>query len=605
MNILPQAYSYIRFSSPTQSKGMSLERQDGRALEYASRKGLTLNTELNMRDLGVSAFKGLNVTDGALGGFLKAIDAGVVPVGSYLLIEDIDRLSRLPVMEALTVFQAIIGKGIIVVTLTNGTEYSQSSLNSDWTGLLPILVSMGRANEESIRKSDLVGRKWRQKKSDAREFLKPLGDNAPMWLNYDKVSYTVNENRALIIRRIFDLTINGCGKALIIKTLNRESIPSFKGKTWNTSSIQKILNNRAVIGEYQPFVGSGADRKPSGNPISGYYPRIITESTFYQAQQASASRRSAGATKQSDTYNVWQGIVRCIDCLSSLHLVNKGTPPKGSKYLHCAGARKGLCRAKAVRLDQSEIVFKEILTKVDSLSLVQDSSASIQVSITALNGQLSKEREKIVGYAESLRARHSKTIDDLNYECEQLILRLESEKEALLMKLASETIVDKADFISKLDLVSYPGRYRANELLKSLNIRVAILREGQDVRYVVRQDDKSILAINQSPENGISMVAFTQEMVSKISSQDFDGSDDSAIDLLYTESVSDYFLNHRWWDAKTLDEKIVEMLARTNSFIEPNSEEFQKIRNLIHAGQARVDAGVYAALDRLQKKYSI
>jgi len=227
------------------------------------------------------------------------------------------------------------------------------------------------------------------------------------------------------------------------------------------------------------------------------------------------------------------------------------------------------------------------------------------VSITALNGQLSKEREKIVGYAESLRARHSQTIDDLNYECEQLILRLEREKEALLMKLASETIIDKADFISKLDLVSYSGRYRANELLKSLNIRVAILREGQDIRYVVRQDDESILAINQSPENGISMVAFTQEMLSKISSQDFDGSDDSAIDLLYTESVSDYFLNSRWWDSETTDVKIMEMLARSNAEIAPDSEVFQQIRDILVRGRARVESRAQRSLEELRKKYSL
>jgi len=121
----------------------------------------------------------------------------------------------------------------------------------------------------------------------------------------------------------------------------------------------------------------------------------------------------------------------------------------------------------------------------------------------------------------------------------------------------------------------------------------------------VRQDDESILAINQSPENGISMVAFTQEMLSKISSQDFDGSDDSAIDLLYTESVSDYFLNSRWWDSETTDVKIMEMLARSNAEIAPDSEVFQQIRDILVRGRARVESRAQRSLEELRKKYSL
>lgn len=80
-------------------------------------KGLVLDTERNMRDAGVSGYSGKNITDGALGAFIKAIEAGDIAPGSFLLIEDIDRLSRLPVMEALGVFQRIIGAGITIVTL--------------------------------------------------------------------------------------------------------------------------------------------------------------------------------------------------------------------------------------------------------------------------------------------------------------------------------------------------------------------------------------------------------------------------------------------------------------------------------------------------------
>jgi DNA invertase Pin-like site-specific DNA recombinase len=54
MPVLPEvvkAYSYIRFSTPQQALGDSLRRQTEKAAKYAMEHGLTLDTELNLRNL--------------------------------------------------------------------------------------------------------------------------------------------------------------------------------------------------------------------------------------------------------------------------------------------------------------------------------------------------------------------------------------------------------------------------------------------------------------------------------------------------------------------------------------------------------------------------
>src|ERR1700722_8038934 len=112
-----RAYSYVRFSTPSQAAGASQQRQTERAAKYAQDHGLKLDTELNMTDLGVSAFRGKNSRTGALGQFLEAVHKGYVPKGSYLLIENLDRLSRDDILEAQTLFQQIILSGINLVTL--------------------------------------------------------------------------------------------------------------------------------------------------------------------------------------------------------------------------------------------------------------------------------------------------------------------------------------------------------------------------------------------------------------------------------------------------------------------------------------------------------
>src|SRR5690242_5442124 len=105
---MTKAYSYLRFSTPEQMQGDSFRRQTALAQDYATRHGLEIDEELSLKDLGVSAFRGRNARAGALGAFLRAADDGIVPEGSYLLVESLDRVTRQDPWDALPLFQQII-----------------------------------------------------------------------------------------------------------------------------------------------------------------------------------------------------------------------------------------------------------------------------------------------------------------------------------------------------------------------------------------------------------------------------------------------------------------------------------------------------------------
>ena len=100
------AYSYIRMSSGQQIKGDSLRRQLEMSRAWADANSITLDESL--RDIGVSAWKGKNRREGALGRFLEMVERGQIRRGSYLLVESLDRLSRDQVLEALSLFLEII-----------------------------------------------------------------------------------------------------------------------------------------------------------------------------------------------------------------------------------------------------------------------------------------------------------------------------------------------------------------------------------------------------------------------------------------------------------------------------------------------------------------
>lgn len=353
----PKAYSYIRFSSPEQAKGDSLRRQTEAARVWCEARGIALDDTL--RDLGVSAFKGINAAVGAFRAFLDLVESGRVPKGSYLIVESLDRLSRDDVASALTQLLGLIGAGITVVTLMDGQTYSGEGLKNDWMPLLMSLLIMSRAHEESRIKSERVGAAWRRKKDVARETGKPLGTRCPGWLRVEGETFVEIPERVAIVRRIYDMALAGYGRRAIIRTLNSEGIPSFRGSQgWQSSTLAKILTSRTVLGEYEPHSGThrGGNRKPDGDPIPMYYPTVIDEQTYWRVQAATLGRKQSPGRRGEAVVNIFQGLATC-SCGSTLHVVNKGKNPKrGGVYLVCSSAlRKTGCEnARHFRIDLLE-----------------------------------------------------------------------------------------------------------------------------------------------------------------------------------------------------------------------------------------------------------
>ncbi|MFZ0254082.1 MAG: recombinase family protein, partial [Gammaproteobacteria bacterium] len=286
------AYSYIRFSTPDQLKGDSLRRQLELSRNYAEQHGLILDDKLKLRDIGVSAFKGDNIASGRLGAFLKAIDSGKVQRGSLLLIESLDRLTRDQMSKALSVFIEILNSGVSIVSLADGREYTTDSIN-DIGNLIFSIIELSRAHHESLMKSKRVAAAWENKRQRATAGH-ILTRRAPAWLREENGRFVAIPERAAIIRTIFQLCIEGYGTTAIIKRFNEQRINAWNGTIeqstkrtgWYGSYIQKILTNRAVMGELQPHMLVNGKRVPDGESLRGYFPTIIDEQTFYRAQGA-------------------------------------------------------------------------------------------------------------------------------------------------------------------------------------------------------------------------------------------------------------------------------------------------------------------------------
>lgn len=331
------AYSYIRFSSAKQELGDSLRRQLKLAEDYAQREGLTLDTH-SYRDLGVSAFKGKNSTEGRLGTFISAVETGHIAAGSYLLVESFDRISRDEVDVALELFLRIIRLGVTLVTLQDGRVYSKTSLKKDpVTNLVGSIMYMLRAHEESQTKSTRVAGAWEQKRTEAAAGTK-MTAMAPSWLTLsaDRKAWIVDQQKAKVVERIFELALTGYGSPTIARKLNAESVPTMvRAACWTFGVVNAILKNESVIGNYTP---KKVAKDKQAQPITGYYPAIVSETNFYQVREFLTERRWVGGHNNHNVRNLFAGMSYCYECGDPMRL--KST--KAAKaYIQCRNAHAG------------------------------------------------------------------------------------------------------------------------------------------------------------------------------------------------------------------------------------------------------------------------
>jgi DNA invertase Pin-like site-specific DNA recombinase len=396
----PRAFSYVRMSTDVQLKGDSLRRQLDQSREYAARQGWDLLEEDQLRDIGVSAFSGANVSGGALGQFLEAVRNRRIEPGSFLIVESLDRLSRQEILKSLGVFIEIVNAGVNIVTLADGRTYTAATGFED---LIFSIVSMSRAHDESRTKSLRLSAAWSNKRKNAES--RKLTAQCPGWLklSIDRKRFEVIQKRADTVLSIFRDSTAGVGNYSITRRLNEAHVPPFgRSRGWRSSSVNKILANRAVLGEFQPHRLVDGKRVPDGDAIKDYFPAIIDEQLFYRAQNARDHRRVKGAGRKGpNVSNLFSGLATCAYCGSKMRFENKGPGPKGGTYLVCDSARRGLrCEKTAWRYDHFEASFVAFVKEVDLERLVhrEDEAgkrSSIDEAIAALRGEQETIRQRM------------------------------------------------------------------------------------------------------------------------------------------------------------------------------------------------------------------
>lgn len=501
----PKAYSYIRFSTPEQAFGSSEARQLEAAQRYAEGNGLCLDAS-TIKDYGKSAFRGANRKTGALASFLELVRAGRIASGSVLIVENVDRLSREPLVKAFGLITEILGAGVTIQTLDPVETYNEAAINGGAAYALVGQIQM--ANAESVKKSvRLKDARERERRRAATGGRHPNTKNIPEWLTYENETFKVKPNAKATINQIFRWKSSGIGARTMVTRLNEGGDRywvSSKSNVWRHSYIKKLLANRQLIGECQFYKMSVAEdgrkqRLPEGPPIVGYFPVVVTPEKFAAVQELLRKNRGSGG-QTGNFHNVLRSLVRCAYCSGPMNYDDKGRGgTKGGPYLACAnGQRRSGC-------ERHRIVYRELVRLLlsscpklepDQILAPEDEQAGmvqeLQQSIAEKKALISENDKRIENYVDQIgRTSRPSTRDRyerLLQELEDSSKDAEQEMQKLASQLASaetqqSTFESWKQGLLKVEAEIYQPasvdlRMRLNLHLRQLIDRVEVFRLG-------------------------------------------------------------------------------------------------------------------------------
>jgi DNA invertase Pin-like site-specific DNA recombinase len=347
--------TYYRFSTHEQAEGTSIQRQREDCTSHAERHGWTITEE--MIDEGRSAFTGANREVGAsLYSFEEEVRLGLRR-GSILLVERLDRISREGYDETSDFVKLCTKNGVTVATV-DGSEYYEAGKRLDLMQVIKMLIKAELAHEESVKKSQRGKRRYDLDRASARASGVAMSKNLPGWLEVgpDRKA-RVRDGRDAVVRRVFQLADDGVGSLQIVQAINREFAPwqplnGSKAAKWNRSRITRILADRQVTGEYQPYSKVNGKSVPAGDPWPDHYPRIIAQDQFDRVRDAASARQTPAGKRSTVVGNLFAGKLSCAHCGHYMLFETKRVA--GSSYhqgrytlkhdeasLRCSGQRYG------------------------------------------------------------------------------------------------------------------------------------------------------------------------------------------------------------------------------------------------------------------------
>ena len=279
-----------------------------------------------------------------------------------IIVKSMSRFAR-NTEEMLTALRALEQMEVSVYFEEQGLD--TKSMNSEMFATFPGMV----AQQESVSISQNM--RWSYKKRmESGEF----NCCAPAY-GFDLINgkLVINETEAAVIRRIFNLYLQGIGMQAIANILNNEGVRRQYGREkWHHTTVNYVLNNERYKGDalLQKQITTQAlpfkkQRNHGEQPM--YYvensnPAIVSRET-YEAVQALIKSRQPSCKRKAKNYPLTRMLL-CPDCGHTFRrqVVN------GTAYWLCAAkaTNKTDCAWRRVKEDEVYAAFNLMIRKVQA-----------------------------------------------------------------------------------------------------------------------------------------------------------------------------------------------------------------------------------------------
>ncbi len=498
---------YIRLSKEDvkengkEDESESIQNQKILLTKYVNEQGFTL-VDYYIDD----GYTGTNFNRPSFQRMLKDIEAGKI---NMVITKDLSRLSRDYIGTGEYVEKWFPAHGVRYIALTDAIDTAIDSTNNDIAPFKAILNDMYAKD---------LSKKIRTALHTMQSEGKWVGGCAPFGYKVDpedKNHLVIDEVEGPIIKRIFNLFINGYKINQIRDILNDENVPTFsttrgrnfdrKGKGgniygyWCNTTLKKILKNRLYTGDmiqnrrsrinykYRKIVCNSEDKWII---VENTHEPLVDKETFKKVQELLPKQRQRNDKKECFLLD---GLLKCADCGHNISI--KARRANGKSTTVCNYYRKykvnyRLCTnhgfdydtlengiiniiksvTKSLQLEQIEKVVQKECNENSTIESIKNNISKLELEISKLKNSLDNM------YMDKLQ---NKVTDEMY---ERVNLKISKDIEAKEVKLketkeylnevenSGKTAEDLKTLVDEFVKVEYPTRDLMLKLINNISI---------------------------------------------------------------------------------------------------------------------------------------
>ena len=322
--LITALYCRLSLEDGKDNESMSISNQKLLLKDYAEKSGM-FNCEFYVDD----GFTGRNFNRPAFQRMISDIEAGRI---GCVITKDLSRLGR-NYIESGSYMEVFFPKhNVRYIAVTDNYD----SVNKQEMDIAPFKNILNDMYSRDISKKVLAGRMTRSRQG------KFCGGQPPLGLMRDPDDnghLIIDPETAPVIRRIFDLALDGFGNMKICKVLMEERIPITRMQTgtdcdvnyyaWSGSRISTILRNpfykgaHVVCKTHQKGIRSNTYNiipREQREVIEDCHEAIIPKAEWEKVQQLIDRRPPIMKGNSCPYYNIFHGIVYCATCGKSMQV---------------------------------------------------------------------------------------------------------------------------------------------------------------------------------------------------------------------------------------------------------------------------------------------